>query len=106
MTIGTLSTVQIRERKGVQEAMAILSWLIVGLIAGWLASVVMGTNAQQGVLMDIALGIVGALVGGFLMSLFGGPGVTGINLVSILVATIGAILLIGIGRAITSAEAT
>ena len=45
--------------------MAILSWLIVGLIAGWLASVVMGTNAQQGVLMDIALGIVGALVGGF-----------------------------------------
>lgn len=78
--------------------MGILAWIIVGLIAGWLASIVMGTNARQGWMTDIVLGIIGAFVGGFLMNLFGAQGVTGLNLYSILVAALGAIVLIWIGR--------
>ncbi len=78
--------------------MNFLLWILLGLIAGWLASVVMKTNSSQGALMDILFGIVGAVVGGFVANLFGAPGVTGFNLYSILVATLGAILLIWIGR--------
>jgi uncharacterized membrane protein YeaQ/YmgE (transglycosylase-associated protein family) len=78
--------------------MEILLWLVVGLIAGWLASIVMRTDAAQGPLMDIVMGIIGAFVGGFLMNMFGQPGVTGFNVYSILVATIGAIVVIALSR--------
>lgn len=78
--------------------MNILLWLLLGLVAGYIASVVMKTNSQQGMLMDIVMGILGALAGGFLMSLFGAEGVTGFNLYSILVATAGAVVLIWLGR--------
>ncbi len=78
--------------------MNILLWLLLGLVAGWLASVIMGTNSQQGMLMDIILGIVGAFVGGFLMNLFGAGGITGFNIYSLFVATLGAIALIWLGR--------
>lgn len=86
------------------EIMELLTWLLLGLIAGWLASVVMGTNSSQGFLMDIVLGIAGAILGGFLMSLFGQTGVEGFNVYSIAVATLGAILLIWIGRMFTSRQ--
>ncbi len=78
--------------------MGILLFLVLGLIAGWLASVIMKTDAQQGPLWDIILGIVGALFGGFLFNLFGVTGVTGFNIYSILVATAGAVILIAVGR--------
>lgn len=78
--------------------MNILLWLLLGLVAGWLASVIMGSNSQQGMLMDIVLGIVGAFVGGFMMNLFGATGVDGFNLYSLFVATLGAIALIWLGR--------
>lgn len=78
--------------------MNILLWIILGLVSGWLASVVMKTNQKQGPLMDIFLGIMGALVGGFVLSLLGQAGTTGFNLYSLLVATLGAILLIFLGR--------
>lgn len=78
--------------------MNILLWLLLGLVAGWLASVVMKNNREQGMLMDIVLGIVGAFVGGFLMNIFGAAGVTGFNLYSLFVATIGAVALIWVGR--------
>ncbi len=78
--------------------MDILLWLLLGLIAGWLASIVMKTNSQQGSLTDIILGIIGAFVGGFLMNFFGQTGVTGFNVYSILVATLGAVVLIWLGR--------
>jgi uncharacterized membrane protein YeaQ/YmgE (transglycosylase-associated protein family) len=82
--------------------MDILSWIVVGLIAGWLAGMVM-KGGGYGVLGDIIVGIVGALIGGYLATnLFGIPGaVTGINLTSILVAFLGAVLAIGIVRAIS-----
>lgn len=80
--------------------MGIIAWIVLGLIAGWIASMIMGTNSQQGMLADIVLGVLGAVMGGFLVStLLGGEGITGLNLSSIVVAVIGAALLIGLRRA-------
>jgi uncharacterized membrane protein YeaQ/YmgE (transglycosylase-associated protein family) len=77
----------------------LLIWIIVGAIAGWLASIVMKTNASQGLVMDIIVGIVGGLIGGWLLTALGiGGAVTGINLGSILTAFIGAIGLLAILR--------
>ncbi len=78
--------------------MNILLWIILGGVAGWLASIVMKTDYAQGNLMDIILGIVGSVVGGFVMNFFGQAGVTGFNIYSLVVATIGAIIVIWIGR--------
>ncbi len=80
--------------------MGVLSWIIVGLIAGWLAGVVM-RGSGYGVVGDIILGIIGGLIGGFLASaLFGIPNpVNGINIASIVVAFIGAVILVAILRA-------
>lgn len=61
---------------------------------------IMNTNASQGILGDIVLGIVGAMIGGFLMSLLGQPGVSGFNLYSLFVAIIGAVVLVYLGHAI------
>jgi uncharacterized membrane protein YeaQ/YmgE (transglycosylase-associated protein family) len=80
------------------EPMGFLAWLVVGAIAGWLASLVMKTNRQQGLLMDIVVGIVGAFIGGFLFNQFGTAGVTGFNVWSIFVAFIGAVVLLGLIR--------
>lgn len=79
--------------------MGILSWIIVGLIAGWLAGLVM-RGGGYGVLGDIIIGIVGALVGGFLASaLFNIPNpLSGINLTSIFIAFLGAVIMIAILR--------
>jgi len=82
----------------VKERMSLLILALVGLIAGWLASVIMKTNSSQGVLMDIVFGVLGAVVGGLILNLFGAPGVTGFNIYSILVATAGAVFLIWLGR--------
>ena len=76
--------------------MSFLLWILFGAIAGWLASMIMGRN--QGVGMDILFGIIGSIAGGFLMQQLGEPGVTGFNLYSILVAVVGAIAVIWIGR--------
>lgn len=82
--------------------MAILFWIILGLVAGWLASMIMKTDGQQGPLMDIILGIVGAMAGGFIFNFFGAAGVTGFNIYSLIVATIGAVIVIGVYRAVAS----
>ncbi len=73
---------------------AIVIWILLGALAGWIASMIMGRNAQMGALANIVVGIVGALIGGFLMNAFGAPGVTGFNLYSILVAILGAVVLL------------
>ena len=82
--------------------MGLLIFLILGLVAGWLASLIMKTDSQQGTGSDIILGAVGSLVGGAVMSFLGYAGVTGFNLYSILVATLGAVILIWLGRALFS----
>lgn len=78
------------------NVMDIVVWVVFGAIAGWIASMIMKTN--QGLMMDIILGIGGAIVGGLIMNFFGAAGVTGFNLYSALVAVIGAIVLIYVGR--------
>lgn len=73
--------------------MSILAWLVVGLIAGFLASKVIN-KAGSGLVMDIVLGIVGALVGGFIFNAIGHAAPTGINLYSIFVAFIGSVVVL------------
>jgi uncharacterized membrane protein YeaQ/YmgE (transglycosylase-associated protein family) len=83
-----------------RKDMGFISWLIVGGLAGWIASMIMGTNERQGCLANIVIGIVGAMIGGFVMNFFGGQGVTGLNITSILVAVIGAVILLWVVKAI------
>ena len=78
--------------------MGILLWIVFGAIVGWVASMFMGTN--EGLVLDIVLGIIGAVLGGWLMSFIGKSGVTGFNLYSFLVALLGAVVLIAIVKAI------
>jgi len=82
--------------------MGLISWIVVGLIAGWLANMVM-KGSGQGLMSNLILGIIGALVGGFLAgALFGVENaVSGFNLQSILTASVGAIVVIAIIRAIS-----
>jgi uncharacterized membrane protein YeaQ/YmgE (transglycosylase-associated protein family) len=86
--------------------MSIISWIILGLIAGFIGSkIVEGTG--QGFFLNIALGIVGAVVGGFLYAqILGGPGVTGVNIGSIIVSIIGAIIVLVIYNAVAGRRAT
>jgi len=78
--------------------MNILLWIILGAAAGWIADVIMAS--AHGLLEDMILGIIGAFIGGFIMNFFGQPGVTGFNFYSLIVAVIGAIVLIFLGRII------
>ena len=73
--------------------MSIIGWLVLGLIAGFIASKIVNKSGE-GVILDIVLGIVGAVVGGFLFSKFGAAPVTGFNLYSMFVAVIGAIIVL------------
>jgi uncharacterized membrane protein YeaQ/YmgE (transglycosylase-associated protein family) len=73
--------------------MGIISWIILGLIAGFIGSKIVDKRGQ-GFWLNMALGIVGALIGGFLFSLFGAGGVTGLNLYSLLVAVVGSIVVL------------
>ena len=76
--------------------MNILLWILLGAIAGWLAGLIM--KSDHSMIEDIILGIVGAFVGGFIMNFFGQPGVTGFNLYSVIVASVGASAVVFLGR--------
>jgi uncharacterized membrane protein YeaQ/YmgE (transglycosylase-associated protein family) len=78
--------------------MGILLWIILGALAGWIASLIMGTDAQQGAFLNIVVGIIGAVIGGYVFQAFGQTGVTGFNIYSILVAVVGAVVLLGLVR--------
>jgi uncharacterized membrane protein YeaQ/YmgE (transglycosylase-associated protein family) len=80
--------------------MGIILWIIFGALVGWIASIIMKTDAQQGALLNIVVGIVGAVLGGYIMSFFGESGTSGFNLYSFLVALLGAVVLIAIVKAI------
>jgi uncharacterized membrane protein YeaQ/YmgE (transglycosylase-associated protein family) len=80
--------------------MGILSWIIFGGLAGWIASLIMKTDKKMGLLANVAVGIVGAMIGGFLMSIINKTGVTGFNLYSFLVAVLGAVVLLFIIKAV------
>ena len=78
--------------------MNIILWIILGAAAGWIADMI--TTSAHGMLEDIILGVIGAFIGGFIMNFFGQPGVTGFNIYSLIVAVIGAVVLIFLGRLI------
>jgi uncharacterized membrane protein YeaQ/YmgE (transglycosylase-associated protein family) len=80
--------------------MGIISWIILGLIAGFIGSKIVDRQGQ-GFWLDIVLGIIGALVGGFLFDMFGASGVTGLNIYSMIVAVVGAVVVLVIYNAIT-----
>jgi len=77
----------------------IISWIVVGLIAGILGKLIMPGRDPGGFLLTIVIGMIGAIVGGFVIQLLGGAGVTGFNIWSILVATLGAVILLALYRA-------
>lgn len=79
--------------------MSVISWLVLGLVAGFLASMVMNKRGE-GVGLDIVLGMVGAVVGGWVFRALGSVGVTGLNIWSILVAVVGAVVVLGVFHAI------
>lgn len=79
--------------------MTLFAWILLGLISGYIASKVVN-HRGEGVVLDIVLGIVGAVVGGWLFSMFGHTGVNGLNLYSFLVAIIGAIIVLVVYHAI------
>lgn len=80
--------------------MSIFGWILLGLIAGFLGSKIVNSSGQ-GMLLDIALGIVGAIAGGLLFSLFGATGVTGLNIYSLIVAVIGSVVVLWLYHALT-----
>jgi uncharacterized membrane protein YeaQ/YmgE (transglycosylase-associated protein family) len=79
--------------------MSILAWLILGLIAGFIASKIVNRTGE-GLILDIILGVVGAFVGGFLFSFAGAAPVTGLNIYSLIVAVIGAVVVLVVYHAI------
>ena len=81
--------------------MSLIAWIVLGLIAGFIASKIVNKTGV-GVLRDIILGIVGSVVGGWLFQTFGMSGVTGVNIYSILVAVVGAIVVLFIYHALVS----
>ena len=79
--------------------MSIIGWIVLGLVAGWIASKLVNREGE-GFFLDILLGIVGAVVGGWLFNAFGAVGVTGFNLYSMVVAVVGAIVILVIYHAL------
>lgn len=79
--------------------MTIIGWILLGLISGFIASKIVN-HSGEGALLDIVLGVVGALVGGFIFNALGSAGVTGFNIWSMFVAVIGAIVVLGIKHAL------
>jgi uncharacterized membrane protein YeaQ/YmgE (transglycosylase-associated protein family) len=79
--------------------MSIIVWVILGLVAGFIGSRIVNKTGE-GLVLDIVLGIIGAIVGGFLFSYFGAEGVSGLNLYSVLVAIVGAVVVLVIYHAV------
>lgn len=80
--------------------MGIVSWLIVGALAGWISSKIMNTDESMGAFANIVVGIIGAFIGGFVVNLVGGTGITGFNVWSVLVAILGSVILLWIMKAV------
>ena len=74
--------------------MGIIGWIIIGALAGWIASMITGNNKRMGAGANILVGIIGGFLGGLIMNLLGGYGITGFNLWSLFVAVLGAVVLL------------
>ena len=76
--------------------MGILSWIFLGLLSGWVASLIMRRTDRPGCITNIIVGVIGAFLGGFIMSYFGRKGITGFNIHSFLVALLGSVALLAV----------
>jgi uncharacterized membrane protein YeaQ/YmgE (transglycosylase-associated protein family) len=85
--------------------MSIIGWLVLGLIAGFISSKIVNRQGQ-GLWLDIALGVVGAIVGGMVFSAFGATGITGLNLYSMIVAIVGSVVVLWVYHAVTGRRST
>jgi len=86
--------------------MGLLSWIVVGLLAGLLAKWVMPESDPGGIIVTLLVGMAGSSVGGFIVSILGGTGATGFNVWSILVATLGAVVLLALYRLVARRTAS
>lgn len=84
--------------------MSVIGWIILGLVAGFIGSKVVNKSGQ-GMLLDVALGVIGAMVGGFLFSMVGAGGITGLNIYSLIVAVIGSVVVLLIYHMVTGRRA-
>lgn len=78
----------------------IILWIVLGGVAGWIASLIMKTDGQQGILLNVIVGIVGAMIGGYIFGLLGESPATGFNLYSLMVAIAGSVVLLMIVKAV------
>lgn len=83
----------------------ILAWVVVGGLAGWVASKIMKTDAQMGLMMNVVVGVIGAVVGGYLVGMLTGSDVNTFSIGGFIVAVLGAVLLIGVVKALTGRKA-
>jgi len=74
--------------------MSFIAWIVLGGFAGWIGSLIMGTDGSQGIIANVVVGIIGAFIGGLIFNFFGEGGVSGFNWYSLFVSTIGAIVTI------------
>jgi uncharacterized membrane protein YeaQ/YmgE (transglycosylase-associated protein family) len=93
------SSTAFRELTGQTETMSFLVWILLGLVAGFIGSKIVNRRGE-GILLDILLGVVGALAGGWLFHLFGARGVSGLNLYSLLVAVVGSVVFLVLYHAV------
>ena len=80
--------------------MSLLVYIVFGGLVGWIASLIMKTDAQQGILLNVIIGIVGSVLGSWIFNFFGTGGVSGFNVASFIVAIVGSVVLIAIVQAI------
>lgn len=78
--------------------MDLIAWVVLGALAGWIASLITSTDDQYGAVGNIVVGIIGAFVGGLVVRMFGGSGATGLNIPSLLTAVLGAVILLSLIR--------
>jgi uncharacterized membrane protein YeaQ/YmgE (transglycosylase-associated protein family) len=80
--------------------MPLILWIVLGGVAGWIGSLIMGTDGSQGIIGNIVVGIIGAVIGGFIFNFFGETGVSGFNFYSLFVSVVGALVTIWLYKAI------
>jgi uncharacterized membrane protein YeaQ/YmgE (transglycosylase-associated protein family) len=90
--------------QGEGSEMSVIGWIILGLIAGFIGSKIVNKSGS-GMIMDIALGVVGAIIGGLIFNLFGAAGVTGFNIWSLLVSVVGAVVVLWLYHAVSGRRA-
>ena len=99
MSFIDLTALALMTERQQDSTMSLLSWIVLGLVAGYIGSKLVN-HAGEGVVRDVLLGIVGAIIGGYLFNLFGAHGVTGLNLYTLLVSVVGSVLFLIVYHAI------